>query len=70
MLFRSLVKTQEQPAEVINIEDLREQRERTTGNELMGGGKGIPFPELNTCTSCGEKTPFENTCLDCQQEGK
>lgn len=32
--------------------------------------KAMARPKLNTCTSCGEKTPNSGACLDCQQEGK
>lgn len=27
---------------------------------------GIPRPKLNTCTSCGEKTPLKGKCADCK----
>ena len=26
---------------------------------------GIPRPQLNTCPSCGEKTPNSGNCADC-----
>jgi len=66
----TLVQNQDKPADVVDITELRKQKQDKMGDELLGGGKGIPYPELNTCTSCGEKTPFESKCLDCQQEGK
>lgn len=66
----TLVQNQDKPADVVDIEVLRKHRDSKISDELMGGGKGIPRPELNTCTTCGDKTPFKGKCLDCQQEGK